>query len=208
MDKLIHQILKASWSLKISVIAALSALITLGSWYFYVKPAQGEIQRLEVERKKLEGEYIDKQQIADNLNEYRREKAELEEKLAQALTELPQEAAIDELLRQLHELATTAELQIVSIEPQEEAVEEFFARIPVRMKVSGTYHEVLTFLDEVGRMKRIVNVAGIDLGNPAIEHDRVLLSADFMATTFRFLSEEEMEENAKKKSGKKKRGRR
>lgn len=207
MDKLIHQILKASWSLKIGVIAALSALITLGSWYLYVKPAQGETQRLEVERKKLEGEYIDKQQIADNLNEYRREKAELEEKLAQALTELPQEAAIDELLRQLHELATTSELRIDSIEPMDETKEAFFARIPVRMKVSGTYHEVLTFLDEVGRLKRIVNVAGINLGSPAIENDRVLLSADFLATTFRFLSEEEMK-GAKKKSGKKKRGRR
>src|SRR5690606_21175220 len=111
MEKLIHQILKASWSLKIGVIAGLSALMTLGTWYFAIHPARNQIERLEKERRKLEGEYIDKQQIADNLNEYRREKAELEEKLAAALLELPQEAAIDELLRQLHELGTNAALQ-------------------------------------------------------------------------------------------------
>lgn len=207
MDKLIHQILKASWSLKIGVISALSALITLGCWYFHVRPTQKQVDRLEVERRRLEGEYIDKQQIADNLNEYRREKAELEEKLAQALTELPQEAAIDELLRQLHELGTTAELQIVSIEPMAETKEEFFARIPVRMKVSGSYHEVLTFLDEVGRMKRIVNVSQIQLGSPSMESDKVLLAADFTATTFRFLSEEEMAEE-KAEQGRRRRGRR
>lgn len=206
MDKLIHQILKASWSLKIGVVAALSVLITAASWYFVVHPAQQEIAKLEADRKKLEGEYIDKQQIANNLNEYRREKAELEAKLAEALTELPQEAAIDDLLRQLHELGTTAELQIVTIEPQAETKADFYARIPVRMKVSGSYHEVLTFLDEVGRMKRIVNVSGIQLGGPKLQNDRVLLSADFLATTFRFLSPEEMEKNAK--SAPKRRGRR
>lgn len=206
MDKLIHQILNASWSLKIGVVAALSALITLGSWYFYIKPAQEKTVKLEADRKKLEGEFIDKQQIANNLNEYRREKAELEEKLAEALTELPQEAAIDELLRQLHELGTTAELEIVSIEPQAEAREDFYARIPVRMKVSGSYHEVLTFLDEVGRMKRIVNVSAIQLGNPNMKSDRVHLAADFLATTFRFLSPEEMEAAQKAKGGR--RGRR
>jgi len=205
MDKLIHQILKASWSLKIGVIAALSALMTLGAWYFYVQPARDQIKRLEAQRRKLEGEYIDKQQIADNLNEYRREKAELEEKLAAALLELPQEAAIDELLRQLHELGSNAALQIVAIEPQAEAKEEFFARIPVRMRVSGSYHEVLTFLDEVGRMKRIVNVSGIQLDKPAMNNEKVVLEASFLATTFRFLTPEEM---ASKSSQKTKRGRR
>lgn len=208
MDKLIHQILKASWSLKIGVVAALSALITAASWYFFVNPAQQEIAKLEADRKKLEGEFIDKQQIANNLNEYRREKAELEAKLAEALTELPQEAAIDDLLRQLHELGTTAELQIVTIEPQAESKADFYARIPVRMKVSGSYHEVLTFLDEVGRMKRIVNVSDIQLGTPKMQNDRVLLNADFLATTFRFLSPEEMEQNAKSNKNKKRRGRR
>lgn len=207
MDKLIHQILKASWSLKIGVVAVISALMTLGSWYFFVKPAQEQTQRLESERRRLEGEYIDKQQIADNLNEYRREKAELEEKLEEALMELPQEAAIDELLRQLHELGTAAELQIVSIEPQDETKEEFFARIPVKMTVSGSYHEILTFLDEVGRMKRIVNVAEIQLAAPAVRDDKVILAANFLATTFRFLSPEEMEANAKKSAKGKKRGR-
>ncbi len=209
MDRLIHQILKASWPLKIGVVAGLSALMTLGSWYFLVHPARSETVKLENRRRKLEGEYIDKQQIANNLNEYRREKAELEAKLAEALTELPQEAAIDDLLRQLHELGTQAELQIVTIEPHAESKDEFYARIPVRMKVSGSYHEIVSFLDEVGRMKRIVNVSGIQLANPTMRNDRVVLAADFTATTFRFLNQEEME--AKKsaaKGNKNRRGRR
>jgi len=207
MEKLIHQILKASWSLKIGVIAGLSALMTLGTWYFAIHPARNQIERLEQERRKLEGEYIDKQQIADNLNEYRREKAELEEKLAAALLELPQEAAIDELLRQLHELGTNAALQIASIEPQAEAKEEFFARIPVRMRVKGSYHEILTFLDEVSRMKRIVNVNDIQLGKPTVQNEKVVLESDFLATTFRFLTPEEMAPD-KSQSAQTKRGRR
>lgn len=206
MDKLIHQILKASWPLKIGVLAGISLLVTGGNWYFYVAPAQKQIQRAESERRRLEGDYIDKQQIADNLNEYRQEKAQLEEKLEAALAELPQERAIDELLRQLNELGVDAELQIVSVEPQQESKADFFARIPVKMRVSGSYHEVVTFFDLVGKLRRIVNVNEIQLRQPKLESEKVHLSAEFMATTFRFLSPEELEA-AKKKPAQRRRRR-
>lgn len=197
MDKLIHQILKASWRLKIGVIAGLAGLMVLGNWYFTISPAQDEIKRSEAQRKRLEGEYIDKQQTADNLNEYLEEKVQLEARLEAALAELPQERAIDELLRQLNELGAGSDLEIVSVEPQSEALDEFFARIPVRMKVAGSYHEVVSFFDQVGRLKRIVNVNEIKLGQPKTESEKVQLSAEFMATTFRFLSEEELEAKSK-----------
>lgn len=206
MDQLIHRILKASWSLKIGVIAGLSALLTLANWYFVVLPTQETTTRAEAERKRLEGEFIDKQQIADNLNEYRREKAMLEEKLQAALAELPQERAIDELLRQLNELGAGSELQIVSVEPQPESKEQFFARIPVRMRVAGSYHEVASFLDEVGKLKRIVNVNEIKLGRPAAESEKIVLSAEFLATTFRFLTPEEQSQPQQSGKGKGKGG--
>lgn len=193
MDKFIHQILRASWPLKIGVIAGVSLLLTGGNWYIYVSPAQEQTKRAEAERRRLEGDYIDKQQIADNLNEYREEKAQLEAKLEAALAELPQERAIDELLRQLNDLGVDSELQIVSVEPLQEAREDFFARIPVKMKVAGSYHEVVTFFDLVGKLRRIVNVNEIRLGQPKTESEKVQLSAEFMATTFRFLTPEELE---------------
>lgn len=204
MEQFLNQVLRASWPIKIGVISGLALLLTAGTWYFSVEPTRQQIERAEEERKRLEEDYIDKQQIADNLNEYRKQKAELEEKLQETLAELPHEKAIDELLRQLDEVGVASGLQILSVHPQAEQVAEFFARIPIKMRVSGNFHDVASFFDEVGKLKRIVNVSDIQFSRPTTQADKVILTAEFTATTFRYLDPSEI----KKKKSAKGRGRR
>jgi type IV pilus assembly protein PilO len=64
---------------------------------------------------------------------------------------------------------------------------DFFARIPIRMSVSGNYHEIAMFLQEVANMRRIVNVNNIQLNSARTRNEKVILSSSFMATTFRFV---------------------
>lgn len=196
MEQFLNRILRASWPIKIGAIFAISAALTGLTWFFSIEPAQAKIERAERQRKELEADYIDKQQIADNLNEYRRQKAELEEKLKDTLAELPLDKAIDELLRQFDELGLATGLEILSVEPGAEISEKFFARIPVKMKVMGRYHDVGSFFDQVGKLKRIVNVENIEFGKPTIRAEKVVLSADFTATAFRYLDPSEVKKNA------------
>ena len=65
----------------------------------------------------------------------------------------------------------------------------FFAKIPIKMSVSGNYHEIAMFLQEVAGMRRIVNVNNIKLSSASTRNEKVILSSDFLATTFRFLDQ-------------------
>lgn len=192
MERLIDSILKATWGAKIGVVLAIAVVATGLNWYVLTDDLQMQIERTEGQRKQLEGDFIDKKQIADNLNEYRRQKELLEQKLEAALQELPQDKAIDELLRQVNDVGVKAGLEITAVEPQAEAKEQFFARIPVRMKVAGNYHEIAVFFDSVGKLKRIVNVNDIKFANPTRRNEKMVLAAEFKATTFRFLKPEEL----------------
>lgn len=186
MEQLITRIVRAPWMLKIGVVAGLSLLVTAITLFGFVSPTQEQIGQVESNRQQLEGDFIDKQQIANNLNEYRRQKELLEEQLKEALLELPDDKAIDELIRNLNELGVRSGLQITSIEPLAEVPQDFFARLPVKMKVAGGFHEVAIFYDAVGKLKRIVNISDLKFGSPKVQSEKVILDAEFVATTFRF----------------------
>jgi type IV pilus assembly protein PilO len=115
----------------------------------------------------------------------------LEQKLAEALTELPENKDVEELLAQLNDIGKKSGLEIARVEPGSETVGggDFFARIPIRMAVSGNYHEIAMFLQEVANMRRIVNVNNIKLDSPTLRNEKVVLQSSFMATTFRFVEQ-------------------
>src|SRR5205823_7685944 len=121
----------------------------------------------------------EKQEIAQNLNERRREMDMLEQKLAEALTELPEQKDIRELLAQLNDIGKKSGLEISAVEPGAESPAQFFSKIPIRMTVSGNYHEIAMFLQEVANMRRIVAVNNIKLGNGQLKNDKVVLQSEF-----------------------------
>lgn len=186
MEQLIVRIVRAPWLVKIGAVVGIATLVTAINWFALVDPTNTEIVAAEAKRKTLEGQYIDKQQIANNLNEYRKQKEVLEAQLEAAMLELPNDKAIDELLRQLNDLGVKSGLTITLVEPQTEIPQDFFARIPVKMKVAGSFHEVAMFFDAVGKLKRIVNVGDLKFGSPKKQSEKVILDAEFVATTFRF----------------------
>jgi type IV pilus assembly protein PilO len=134
---------------------------------------------------RLEKELIDKQAIANNLDQSKRDMAVLERKLAQALTELPNEQNIAELTQSLSDIANKSGLVIASIEPRGENRKPLYAEIPIAMSVSGGYHEIGVFLDSVSKLARIVNVTNIRMFGPHFANEKLTLSASYLATTFR-----------------------
>ena len=119
---------------------------------------------------------------------------------------LPDQREIANLLSSIASSARGVGLDITLFRQQPETYADFYAQVPVEMKMRGTYHDVAMFLDRVKRMDRIVNVSDIRLEKPAMQGDRMVLDASCTATTFRFLQEAEREalaaEKAKNKDGK------
>ena len=174
---------------KVGVVAGVVILLSAANWYFFIDPMQTQITQRQGTLHALEDELIQKQSIANNLAQFKHEKEILERRLAQALTELPNEANIDDLIRSLSEIGTKSGLAINSIEPQAEQRQSFYASIPIVMAVTGTYHEIGVFLDALSKLARIVNVTNIKMNTPKMQGDKLVVAASYVATTFRFVPE-------------------
>jgi type IV pilus assembly protein PilO len=205
MDKLLERINKLPLGQKVGIVAA--ALVVLTALNFFVvgfdlgpsiSSTEDLIKRAQADRERVQKEWVEKQAIANNLNQFRREKELLEQKLTEALAELPEEKNIHELLQLFQDRAIKAGLDINTIEPGTEKVEGFFARIPIPMTVTGNFHEIATFFDSLGRLRRIVNVSDIVLDSPKDVNGKVVVNGKFLVTTFRFVKPGEGQPGRKK----------
>ncbi len=189
MDKYLDRIVKAPPAVKFGGLAAAVVVMTAANFFWVIQPLEEQAEGQRAEQRRLDMDLAEKSEIAQNLNERRREMDVLEQKLAEALTELPENKDVEELLAQLNDIGKKSGLAISRVEPGPESVGggDFFARIPIKMVVSGNYHEIAMFLQEVANMRRIVNVNNIQLGSATLKNEKVLLQSSFMATTFRFV---------------------
>ena len=194
MDQLIERVAKAPVGAKVAAVAGAVLLLSVLN-YFVVSMRLGpsisevneRIVRAEKDLAKLDKEFTEKTAIANNLNQFRREKELLEQQLREALAELPEEKKVDELLLLFQDRAQKSGLEIATIEPKTPVSEKFYARLPIPMSVSGNFHEIATFFDALGRMRRIVNVTDIVLDAPKDVNGKMVLSAKFLATAFMFI---------------------
>jgi type IV pilus assembly protein PilO len=191
MDKYLDQFAKAPPATKFGGLATAVILMTVANFFMAISPTDDAIKIEVAQRRTLDLELAEKSEIAQNLNDRRREMDVLEQKLAEALTELPEKKDIEELLAQINDIGKKSGLEISSVTPDKEFVGggEFFARIPLKMTVSGNYHEIALFLQEMANMRRIVNVNNIKLDSPALKNEKVVLQSSFLATTFRFVEQ-------------------
>lgn len=172
---------------RVGILAGIVVALTAANWYFMIDPMQTQIAQRQGQLRQLEDELIQKQSIANNLAQFKHEKEILERRLAQALTELPNEANIDDLIRSLAEIGTKSGLTINTIDPQAEQKQSFYASIPIVMSVTGNYHEIGVFLDALSKLARIVNVTNIKMGGAKMTNEKLVVNASYVATTFRFL---------------------
>jgi type IV pilus assembly protein PilO len=196
MEQLIERIAKAPIGLKIGVVAGVLVLVTALTYFVFSLPygppvseVETRIKKTIVEQARLERDYTEKQAIANDLNRFRKEKELLEQRLAEALSELPEEKNIDELLQLFQDRAQKAGLEIATITPEAEKPEGFYARIPISMTVVGNFHEIATFFDSLGRLRRIVNVSDISLATPKDVGGKLVVDSKFLVTTFMFVNQ-------------------
>ncbi len=189
MEELITKLVKIPLGTKVGALAGLALVVTVGNYFVWPGISEIEEQTVRLDRTRLqkEAEFTKKQQVANNLDQYKRQLEVVEQRLKEALTEMPEEIRIDNLLTQLSELAKKAGLSMRSLKPSSESKDgAFYFKIPIKMSVSGGFHEIAVFLDSVSKLKRIVNVNNIKFAAPTIRADKVVLKADYQATTFRF----------------------
>ena len=176
-------------------------VVALGAG-FYFGVYQGQVieyEKLVKMRDSVQTKFLKNQRIASKLDLYKKEYAKLEEQLQKALGELPLKKEIPSLLTKIGELARNQGLDIMRFQPKGENKKDFYAEVPVELKLTGTYHQAALFFDSIGNMERIVNIKNLKLGDANAEGGETKLSIDCRAITFRFI--ENAPEKSKKKGG-------
>jgi type IV pilus assembly protein PilO len=187
MEQLLARIAKVPLAQRIAAVIGLVVAIVALTYFAFISPLEDQIARHDANINRLDAQLVQKKAIARDLTRYRVEVERLKQRLNEALTLLPNEAEIPELLQKIASLVEQSDLKMNQFEPQAEQNAGFYAKIPVKMKIEGNYHSIAVFFDKVAKLARIVNVTDIKFQSPKVSNKRVVLEADLMATTFKFV---------------------
>jgi type IV pilus assembly protein PilO len=178
--------------------AALLILFLLILFFGYWFDWKTELESLESAQKKeteLRTTFLSKKKQAVNLELYRQQLASIENSFGALLKQLPNKSEMDALLTDINQAGLGRGLEFELFKPaQQETLSEFYAELPITIKVSGNYHDLGAFASDIAQLSRIVTLndlnvsAGKDGG----------LTLDAVAKTFRYLDEEELTEQRNK----------
>lgn len=173
---------------KIAVLALILGVIVAVYWQFLYRPVMAEVKTLEPELTTLKQELSAKQAIVAERPKYEAELEQTRHELVLALKQLPDKSEIPSLLENISSLGKSSGLDFILFKPRPEVAKNFYAEIPVDIKVQGTYRDVVTFFDRVSKMPRIVNMSEITMTGPKRESDgSTSVTTTCMATTYKFI---------------------
>jgi type IV pilus assembly protein PilO len=188
--------------IKIAAVPVVVAALLASSYFFVFAPKLEKIKTLETQKVSLKADVDKAENAAKNLKKHEAELAEAEKRFEEISIVLPKTKEIPALLTAISDHGTSAGLDFNSFTPGNETTQDFYAEIPISIQVSGPYHNVGYFLDQVSKLERIVTVQDITMGSPKLVEGEMLLSSSCNLLTYRFLSEEERAQQAQKKSKK------
>jgi type IV pilus assembly protein PilO len=158
----------------------------------YMLDWQGQLDELDAgaaAEVKLKDDYVNKQRQAINLDLYRQQLREIDSSFGALLKQLPNRSQMDALLVDINQAGLGRGLQFDLFKPAPaETKREFYAELPVTLKLNGTYHDMGHFASDIGQLSRIVTLNDIAL---TATKDGIL-TMDTVAKTFRYLDDEEV----------------
>jgi len=174
------------------LLGVLIGIVTIG----YFVDWQDEMDSLEAGRlqeAKLKDEYVAKQQQAINLDLYRQQLREIDSSFGALLRQLPNRSQMDALLVDINQAGLGRGLQFELFRPAtQERMADFYAELPISVRITGNYHDMGAFASDVAQLPRIVT-----LNDVGIVNDKGTLTMEATAKTFRYLDEEEVAKQRK-----------
>lgn len=187
--------------LKIILAVVPSLLVVILFIVLIYSPKNKEITILNASLTKLDNEIASSKVKARRLDELKIENARLKVRLAELQEQLPEEKEVSILLKQISDLGLKSGLKILLWKPEARRPDPqgLHVEIPVKMEIKGGYHDLGVFYSHISRIRRIVNISNIRIGNPTTTKDGVhLIKAAFTASTFSAVDEPKIAKAAKK----------
>jgi type IV pilus assembly protein PilO len=197
-------ILKLPTQRKVLILVIILCVIAGLYLYAFFIPRQDELKVAKGELDKLRKELIVSKDIARDLQKFKEQVEKLNEELKNALTQLPNEKEIPEILKNISSLGKESNLEFTLFRPKPEEPQQFYAKVPIELVVLGSYHNTGVFFDKVSKLPRIINVVDFNMTRPkdtkAKNEIEILVKTSCMINTYRFIEKKIEEKKSEKKA--------
>jgi len=180
-------IMKLSTPKKLGILGIIILLIVLVLGQYLLLPAYEKLDAKDQEYTKLEQDLNEKKRVAQDPKVFEAKLESVKRDLEIKKAQLPDKKEIPQLLTTISSLGKESGLSFLLFRPKPEVPKEFYAEIPVEIKVEGGYHEVASFFSRVGNLDRIVNITNVIMEKPKDQGGKMILTTSCLATTFMFI---------------------
>ncbi len=180
-----------AWPLapRIAVLLAILVATLAGAWWFFWQDQIDTLDQREAEEFTLRDEWVGKKRQSVNLDVHLEQLAEIDRQFGALLRQLPNRAEMDSLLADINQAGLGRGLQFELFKPGGDVVKEFYAEMPISVRVAGTYHDLGAFAGDVAKMPRIVTLNNLSIDRPKPGEP---LKMDATAVTYRYLDDDEL----------------
>lgn len=193
----------ASWPLvpKAALCALVTAAIVVALWFVWLSTSAEELEAEQKKEEVLKSDYQKKLAQAVNLDALRKQREQVQQYVTQLEKQLPSKAEMDALLSDINQAGLGRTLAFEHFRPGQVIVKEYYAELPISIRVSGRYHDIGAFASDIAHLSRIVTLNNLDIS--VVPNGLVMEST---AKTFRYLDTDEVaaQRKATGKGGKKK----
>ena len=180
------------WPVLFRVAVIVLAFVTvtgLGVYWTIVKDKAPQLSRAQDDEQTLRVTFENKQRKAANYDAYKRQLSQIEQSFGTMLRQLPGKTEIPSLIVDISQTGLAAGLQEKLFQPQPEIPKDFYAEKPIKIRLSGGYHEMANFVSGIAALPRIVTLHDISI-TPEGQDSYNRLSLEVTAKTYRYLDEE------------------
>ncbi|MBK8479742.1 MAG: type 4a pilus biogenesis protein PilO [Proteobacteria bacterium] len=187
VNEVLQQFDRLQLKLKLAMLGIIVAGVAAAFYFLLYADLVDQTNAMQAQVAELQSEKASYEDKKQRYIAFRAEVKGLLQEKKELVKVLPTEAEIPNFLQSLHSQAELAGLNIITFDKQSEVARDFYAEIPVRMLITGTYHQINKFFYSVGQLKRIVNIRDLGLGDVQDTAQGMVLKARFVSSTYRFL---------------------
>lgn len=177
-----------------AVVLVFIAVSTFGVYMWVYKTDVPDLRQAETEETNLRSTFENRQRLAASFDAYREQLAEIERSFGTMLRQLPGRTEVDNLLVDISQTGLGAGLEEELFRPMGERRADFYAELPIEIRLRGNYHELGEFASGIAALPRIVTLHDIEIAQAPEADDFDDLVLNVTAKTYRYLEDEELEE--------------
>jgi type IV pilus assembly protein PilO len=171
------------------IVIVFTVVLGTGIWFAIIEDKAPQLQRAQEDEATLRVTFENKQRKAANYDAYKAQLAQIEQSFGTMLRQLPGETEIPSLIVDISQTGLAAGLQEKLFQPQGEAPKDFYAEKPIKIRLSGGYHEIANFVSGIAALPRIVTLHDINI-TPEDPDSFDKLSIEVTAKTYRYLDQD------------------